>query len=168
MCLICWAIPINTLAKTAEPEEQIIVFPNYEKHREVELATKVQTPKPKSVNKKSVPKSTGTQNGYVGKTYSKEEVQDLIIRYSQQYGINPEVPLCIAKHESGYNQFSKNKSSSASGVFQYLTSTWESTDEGKAGLSVFDAEANIKAAIKHMASRKSTQPWEVRNKCPKL
>jgi hypothetical protein len=105
---------------------------------------------------------------YSGRHYSKEEVQALIIQYSQQYGINPAVPLCIARLESGYNQFSKNKSSSASGVFQYLTGTFAQTDEGKSGLSVFDADANVKAAIKYMASRKSVKPWVVARKCPSL
>lgn len=106
--------------------------------------------------------------GYTGKSYSKEEVQQMIIQYSAEYGINPETPLCIARLESGFNQFSKNKRSSASGVFQYLTSTWKHTDEGKAGLNVFDANANVKAAVKYMAVHKSTQPWVVKYKCPKI
>lgn len=103
---------------------------------------------------------------YTGRHYSKEEVIQLIISYSEQYDINPEVPLCIAKLESGYNQFAKNKNSSASGVFQYLNGTWKGTDEGRTGTLVFDANANVKAAIKYMASRRSTKPWEVRHKCP--
>lgn len=103
-----------------------------------------------------------------GRNYSKEEVQTLIISYSEQYGISPDTPLCIAKYESGYNQHSKNKRSSASGVFQYLSGTWKATDEGKAGQSVFDADANVKAAVKYMASRKDAQPWEVRGKCPQV
>ncbi len=103
-----------------------------------------------------------------GRTYTPEEVQQLIVEYSAQYGLNPETPLCIAKWESGYNQFSKNRHSTASGVFQYLTSTWRHTDEGKAGMSIFDAEANVKAAVKYMAIHKSTQPWTVRGKCPQL
>ena len=109
-----------------------------------------------------------TSSNYDGKEYSKEEVQQLIVSYSEKYGINPETPLCIARLESGYNQFSKNKRSSASGVFQYLTSTWKSTDEGKAGHNVFDAEANVKAGVKYMAIHKSTKPWTVRGKCPAL
>lgn len=109
-----------------------------------------------------------TEQSSNGRSYSREEVQALIIKYSEEYGINPEVPLCIAKLESDYNHLSKNRSSSASGVFQYLSGTWRGTDEGKAGLSVFDADANVRAAVKYMASRKSTQPWEVRNKCPQL
>jgi hypothetical protein len=103
-----------------------------------------------------------------GRSYSKEEVIQLINDYSKLYGISPETPLCIARLESGYNQFSKNKSSSASGVFQYLSGTWRGTDEGRSGLSVFDAEANVKAAIKYMAIHKSTKPWTVAPKCPKL
>lgn len=105
---------------------------------------------------------------FSGRSYSKEEVQALIIQYSEQYNINPAVPLCIAQKESGYNQFSANKSSSARGVFQYLSGTWRATDEGRAGLSVFDAEANVRAAIKYMASRKSTKPWTVGKLCPSL
>ncbi len=104
--------------------------------------------------------------GYVGKQYSKDEVQQLIVDYSAQYGINPATPLCIARHESGYNQFSKNRRSTASGVFQFLTSTWKHTDEGKVGMKIFDADANVKAAVKYMAVHKSTQPWVVRSKCP--
>jgi soluble lytic murein transglycosylase-like protein len=120
-------------------------------------------PKPRPV-KKEVPAPQSDN----GRRYSVEEVQKLIVSYSQQYGILQDVPLCIAKHESGYNHLSKNKSSSASGVFQYLASTWRGTDEGKAGISVFDADANVRAAIKYMASRKSTKPWTVASKCPSL
>jgi Transglycosylase SLT domain len=105
---------------------------------------------------------------FSGRHYSKEEVQALIIHYSAQYGINSATPLCIAKLESGYNQFSKNSTSTASGVFQYLSSTWRVTDEGKSGLSVLDADANVRAAIKYMAIHKSTRPWVVGNKCPSL
>jgi hypothetical protein len=106
--------------------------------------------------------------GYTGKIYSKAEVEQLIVHYSSVYGINSATPLCIAFKESGYNQFSKNRRSTASGVFQYLTGTWKHTDEGKAGMNVFDADANVKAAVKFMAVHKSTQPWEVRAMCPKV
>ena len=112
--------------------------------------------------------AAGANPGYEGKTYSKEEVEQLIVKYSDEFGINSETPKCIAFRESGYNQFSKNKRSTASGVFQYLTSTWKHTDEGKAGMSVFDADANVKAAVKYMAVHKSTQPWVVKSMCPKI
>lgn len=118
------------------------------------------TPKPKT--QPSQPVQTNVRS------YSKDEVVALINSYSAQYGIKPDAPLCIAKMESGYRYDAKNRSSTASGVFQYLNGTWRGTDEGKAGLSVFDADANVKAAIKYMASRRSTQPWEVRHKCPQV
>ncbi|HAG27645.1 TPA: hypothetical protein DCG61_02595 [Patescibacteria group bacterium] len=114
------------------------------------------------------PASTPVANSYAGRSYTKEEVEALIVAYSAQYGIDPQTPKCIAFHESGYNQFSKNKRSTASGVFQYLNSTWKATDEGKAGHSVFDADANVKAAVKYMAVHKKTTPWMVRGKCPAL
>jgi soluble lytic murein transglycosylase-like protein len=104
-------------------------------------------------------------NSYNGRHYSKEEVVELIKSYSSQYGISANLPLAIARCESGYNQFSKNKSSSASGVFQYLIGTWAGTDEGKAGLSVFDADANVRAAIKYIASRGNASPWNSSKSC---
>lgn len=112
------------------------------------------------------PAPAGTE--YNGRIYTKDEVEALIVAYSEQYGIDPQTPKCIAFYESGYNQFSKNKRSTASGVFQYLSSTWKHTDEGKAGHSVFDADANVKAAVKYMAIHKKTTPWVVRGKCPAL
>lgn len=108
------------------------------------------------------PKASGQRD------YGQGEIQDLIRKYSAEYGINPETPLCIAKLESGFNPNSKNKGSSAGGVFQYLESTFKATDEGKAGHSRFEAEANIKAAIKYMSSRQSTKPWTVASKCPSI
>lgn len=102
------------------------------------------------------------------KSYSKEEVKGLIVSYSKQYGIDPKAPLCIAYHESGYNHMAKNKRSTASGAFQYLKGTWRGTDEAKIGKSVFDADANVKAAIKYMSSRGNAKPWAVRHKCPPI
>lgn len=114
-------------------------------------------------NKPTPTKTIREQNGW---NYGQGEVQDLIRKYAQQYGISPEAPLCIAKKESGFNPSSRNPKSSASGVFQYIAGTWKATDEGKAGLSVFNADANIKAAIKYMSSRKNAKPWTVHTKCP--
>ncbi|MFP5261001.1 MAG: transglycosylase SLT domain-containing protein [Blastocatellia bacterium] len=91
-------------------------------------------------------------SGYSGRNYSKEEVIQLIKDYSAQYGISADLPLSVAKCESGYNQFSKNRNSTASGVFQYIRSTWSHTEAGVLGLSPFDADANVRMAIKSIAS----------------
>jgi muramidase (phage lysozyme) len=84
--------------------------------------------------------------------YSKEEVIQLIKDYSAQYGIAAELPLRVANCESGYNQDSRNRNSTASGVFQYIASTWRNTEAGRLGISPFDADANVHMAIKSIAS----------------
>lgn len=86
------------------------------------------------------------------KPYTKDEVKALIISYSAQYGIDPAVPLRIANCESGYRWDAKNKTSTASGVFQYIRSTWANTPAGKQGISVFDADANVHMAIAAIAN----------------
>lgn len=113
-------------------------------------------------NRNSVRQSVST---FSGRHYSSDEVIQLIKNYSALYGISADLPLAIAKCESGYNQFAKNRTSTASGVFQYLASTWSATDQGKAGLSVFDADANVKAAVSYIASRGHARPWLASQHC---
>jgi len=154
-----WLYPIKVASALNEQNVIDTQFINYQQIRERQKTNQ------KPVLPAKVRTSTPTPQ-YSGRTYSKEEVINLIHQYSNLYGIQSVTPLCIAKLESGYNQFSKNSSSTASGVFQYLNGTWASTDEGKAGYSVFDADANVKAAIKYMSSRLNTKPWVVGPKCP--
>ena len=52
--------------------------------------------------------------------------------------------LAVAACESGYNPNAVNPSSGASGVFQFLASTWATTSY--AGYSRFNAWANVNAA----------------------
>ena len=58
---------------------------------------------------------------------------------------------CIIAHESQGNPRAVNPRSGASGLGQFLSSTWSTTPQGRAGLSVFDASANT-AAINWMIS----------------
>jgi len=83
--------------------------------------------------------------------YTQEEVIQLIHHWAEYFSVPVEHPLRIARCESNYRWDAKNRSSSASGVFQYLSGSWANTFEGKAGASVFDANANITAAIRHMS-----------------
>ena len=166
--LICWAFPLTATGYTApikkeskvEEVKEPVNEPDNSKLETSQNVAKSLSADPKitPIKSKINPEPKGE---YSGRHYSKEEVIQISKDYSEQYGISPETPICIAGKESGYNQFSKNKSSSASGVFQYLKGTWKATDEGKAGLSVFDADANVKAAIKYMAIHKNTRPWTV-------
>lgn len=66
----------------------------------------------------------------------------------------PAVPFnarvaCIIRRESGGNPNAVNRSSGASGLGQFLASTWRTTPQGRAGYSVFDPDAN-RAAIQYM------------------
>lgn len=101
------------------------------------------------------------------KSYTKEEIQELIKHYAQAYNIDSALPLRIGMCESGYQWNAKNPRSTASGVYQYLSSTWKNTPEGKQGKSVLDPKANINAAIRHIAT-KGTSPWNASRKCWKV
>jgi len=96
--------------------------------------------------------------------YSKEDVENLIREHSVSFGLDPSLPLRIAKCESGFRWDAKNKSSTASGVFQYLKGTWANTSEGKKGTSVFDADANIRMAVASIATS-GTAPWNASIGC---
>jgi|SRR5262252_2755069 len=53
---------------------------------------------------------------------------------------------CIAYYESKGYAGAVNRSSGASGLYQFLPSTWRTTPQGRAGLSVFDPVAARNAA----------------------
>jgi hypothetical protein len=75
------------------------------------------------------------------KTASSGSVQGMI---KSVFGAYAGQALRVAACESGYNPSAYNRSSGASGVFQFLHSTWATT--AYAGYSPFNAWANINAA----------------------
>lgn len=111
------------------------------------------------------PKPNSTGSVYSGRYYSTDEVQQLIRDYSAQYGISANLPLRIAQCESGFNQLAKNKSSSASGVYQWLASSWANQPASNNGaVSPFDADTNIRAALWLIAHDKIS-PWNASRSC---
>ncbi|MGI8822658.1 MAG: transglycosylase SLT domain-containing protein [Acidimicrobiia bacterium] len=68
--------------------------------------------------------------------------------------------LSVMDCESGGDPDALNPVSGASGLFQFLPSTWttSSTSAGWAGADVFDGEANI--AVAAWLSAASTSPWD--------
>jgi hypothetical protein len=56
---------------------------------------------------------------------------------------------CIIQYESRGDAHAVNPRSGAAGLGQFLASTWRSTPQGRAGLSVFNADAN-RAAVQYM------------------
>ncbi len=98
--------------------------------------------------------------------YTKQEVIDLIDKYSAQFGVDPRLARNIAGCESSFRWDVKNPApnSSASGVFQFVRRTWASTPEGASGISVFDADANVRAAVRILKER-GTRDWDASKPC---
>lgn len=78
----------------------------------------------------------------------------------------PPVPVlsgrlaCIAYAESRNNPNARNPQSGAAGLFQFLPSTWRTTPQGRAGLSVYDPAAAT-AAAEWMVSQGRIREWQV-------
>jgi hypothetical protein len=69
---------------------------------------------------------------------------------SSPAAVSPRV-ACVIFHESRGDAHAVNPRSRAAGLGQFLPSTWKTTPQGRAGLSVFDPAANT-AAINWMIS----------------
>jgi hypothetical protein len=98
------------------------------------------------------------------RVYTKQQVQALIRRHASAYGLDPSLPLAIAECESGFRWDAANRTSSARGVFQYLSGTWRGTPEGRKGTSVLDTEAHIRTAVAQIATI-GTGPWKASRHC---
>jgi hypothetical protein len=79
--------------------------------------------------------------------------------YQQAPDLAPRLD-CIISGESGWVPSQQNARSRASGLAQFLPSTWATTPEGQAGLSPFEPLANIDAAI-WLARTKGWTQWQV-------
>ena len=68
--------------------------------------------------------------------------------------------LCVAERESGFDPLAVNPATQASGLFQFLPSTWDSVSRlaGWDGASVFDARANASVAAWTVAHY-GWHPW---------
>lgn len=67
---------------------------------------------------------------------------------------------CVISHESHWSSGAVNPRSGASGLAQFLKSTWLTTPQGKAGASVFDPYANIDGAA-WLATNVGWRQWQV-------
>lgn len=75
---------------------------------------------------------------------------------SQDYSLLKRIVDC----ESGWNPLAKNRSSTASGLFQFLAGTWSKWGEG----NVFDPFANLRAGVK-LFQAQGTSPWLSSKSC---
>lgn len=95
-------------------------------------------------------------------------VQELIIKYSEEYNIPSKLTLTIAKCESGFKPTAQNKTSTASGIFQFLNGTWIQT-RTQMGLDTslelkMNAEENIKTAMWKIANG-GLRAWDASKSC---
>lgn len=165
LALVCWLYPVKVQAqKTDNKIEYKTEYNSDYVSEDIVIKDNAIVKRPPITGpllEPSIRKPISPQSGrdYSGKTYSKDEVIQLITNYSIQYGISPVAPLRIAKCESGYNQFAKNPFSTAKGVFEFLDSTWANQPAGKRGVSVYDADANVQAAVWLLAHGKFSM-WQ--------
>jgi soluble lytic murein transglycosylase-like protein len=96
-------------------------------------------------------------------TLPKPTVEDLIVKYSKQYGVSTVTALRVAKCESGYDPYAKNQNSSATGVFQFISGTWLSVVKMRGQEYTLedrkDAEKNIDNAL-WLAAKEGWGHWE--------
>jgi len=79
--------------------------------------------------------------------------------YQQAPDVAPRLD-CIIAGESGWDPDQQNVRTRASGLAQFLPSTWASTPQGQEGLSPFEPLANIDAAI-WLARTRGWNQWAV-------
>jgi hypothetical protein len=89
------------------------------------------------------------------------DIQAIIQDAAAKWGADPTQLLRVAYCESRYNPNAYNASSGASGLFQFLATTWapNSVRAGYAGASVFDPVANANTAA-YMFSRGQAAQWQ--------
>ena len=89
------------------------------------------------------------------------EIEAIIRAAADTWGADPTQLLRVAYCESRYDPNAYNASSGASGLFQFLATTWapNSVRAGYAGASVFDPVANANTAA-YMFSRGQARQWQ--------
>lgn len=72
-------------------------------------------------------------------------IEDMIVRYSGEYGAKADLALAIADAESNFeNVCNIDSCDRGQGIFMFIPSTWESECEGE----VMNPEDNIKCGVK--------------------
>ncbi len=88
-------------------------------------------------------------------------VKELISKHFAPLGARTgDVALCVAQRESNLDPLAVNPTTGASGLFQFLPSTWSSLSDlaGWGGASVFEARANVAVAAWTVAQY-GWHPW---------
>ncbi|HSI20271.1 MAG TPA: transglycosylase SLT domain-containing protein [Verrucomicrobiae bacterium] len=93
------------------------------------------------------------------------ENEQIVREAAAKYGVDVNLLLRIGMCESGLRSEARNKSgSAASGMFQFMPSTFRGTPQGKAGMSIFDPRANAEAAAWKI-SQGGLRAWNASKHC---
>ena len=100
------------------------------------------------------------------KVVEEDKIRDIIISKSEEFNIDPQILLTLAKCESRFDPKAKNPKSTASGIFQFVKITWESTikELGREDFEVFNSVHNTHAAA-YLYSKKGIKPWLASYEC---
>lgn len=93
-----------------------------------------------------MPKRTSVKERYFAHRCSQTNTLACIHRAAFHWRVDYGQMKYIAHRESGYQAGAKNPSSSASGLFQFLDTTWAGSWNPYRGVSVFSAKHNALAA----------------------
>lgn len=77
----------------------------------------------------------------------KEQIIDYTRYFAQAGGLDADLVIRIAYCESGYRPEARNKMSTASGIFQFIASTWVSTRDDMGRDNSLDLRFNAKENI---------------------
>jgi len=87
--------------------------------------------------------------------YNQQVPKEIIIkeikRQANLFGLGEKFMLDLADCESKYDNLAKNPNSTARGVYQFISSTWDSTQSGKKKISPYDYRANIRETMVKIA-----------------
>lgn len=92
--------------------------------------------------------------------------EQMIYQYASAYGVDGKLALSIARCESQLNPHAKNTGSTATGIFQFLHSSWEGYSLLHWGYipDVEDGARNIELGVWVLA-RDGTTPWVTSRPC---
>ncbi len=88
----------------------------------------------------------GSTSGNTGNPSGDQAIIDIIYAAADKWGQPRADMLRVARCESNLNPNAVNRSSGASGLFQFMPSTFAFTPNGKAGESIFNARSSADAA----------------------
>lgn len=90
--------------------------------------------------------------------------QGAVDQYAKQYGVDPDFMNCILFKESSFNPSARNKHSSATGMAQFIKSTWTSFRTRMGEDTNLDLRLDARESIKTLAwalSKGYKNHWQV-------